>query len=174
MTLLLCGRHKQLKEFTEILDKKNVEYIVSSCEGLDESLPVIIRFPDAVFYHRVTEQRLMDVVRGHADDLKIQTARLYDVEMEKYFSEPVYRKTVRLFLHELEDLEEYSPKKLEKVVHAFIEDHVLKDHLSLDAIKMALIKTTRGPEVLDLLLCFGLKESIKRLEQYLIDYKHRV
>jgi (2Fe-2S) ferredoxin len=174
MTLLLCGSNRQLDEFKKILDRKDVDYVVSHCEGLDESLPVMIRFPGAVFYGRVPEERIMDVVKGHADDLKIQTARLYDVEMEKYFSEPIYRKTVQLFLHEFEDLDEFTPKKVKKLVNNFIEEHILKEHLSLEAIKMALIKTTRGPELDDLLLCFGQKESIKRLEQYLIDYKHRV
>jgi hypothetical protein len=44
----------------------------------------------------------------------------------------------------------------------------------INAIQMALLKTTKAPKVKALLLAFGKKESLLRLEEYQKNYKNRI
>jgi len=174
MTLILCGTQKQIKLFREKLLKYNVNIMDSTCDQLDESLPVVLRVPEGDFFGRVTPERIVDVYKGHAFDLKLQTARLYDVNMEKYMSEPVYRKTVQAFYAYMDHIEKWDSEHIKLTLDEFVKTQKLaKEHI-MNAVKMALVKTTRAPLLEDLLVAFGKEEVEQRLEDFSVNYKSRI
>ncbi len=162
---------------TEIskLQKKypKIKLLESSFTGLDESYPVAFRVPDGIFYANVTEKRLVDVITGHADDLIIQSARVFSVEMKKYISEPIYRKLVKDFLDILEDLSDFSSPYLVMEMNQFIKNENLVETEIINPLKMALIKTIKGPSVAVLLEALGKDESVRRIKDYLRNYRYR-
>jgi len=174
MTLIFCCTQKQSKLFREKLSKYNVNIIDSSCDQLDENLPVVVTIPEGTFYAKVTPERIIDVYRGHAADLKIQTARLYDVDMEKYMSEPKYRKIVQSFYTHMDQITEWDSAHLKAALDQFATLHKeLKLHV-FSAIKIALLKTTRCPLLEDVLEALGKEEVEQRLEDFSTNYKARI
>lgn len=173
MKIILCCTPKQLESFEEKIKKNNHKIIYSICNQLDESMPVVLRIPDGTFFARVTPNRIQEVIADRADDLKIQTSRLYDVSMEKYLSEPVYRKAVQSLYTQLEHLSNWEKASLLKELETLYSTQHLSSELISNAIKMAIIKTTRGPELVILLEEFGKQEVLLRFNEYLNKYKNR-
>ena len=174
MKLVVCCTPGEMKQFEEKLQRFDVDIIVSECYKLDDSLPVVMRFPMGEIYGRVTSDRIIEVFKGYAGELKIPTARLYDVVMEKYLSEPVYRKTVREFIIVINHLTEWDDNLISEMVNAFVKTQQLLPELVANAIKMALVKTTKVATVPVLLMAFGREESIRRFKAYLSKYRHRI
>lgn len=174
MALIFCSTEKQSKLFREKLVKYNTKIIDSTCDGLYENLPVVVRIPDGTFFSRVTPERIVDVYHGHADDLKIQTARLYDVDMEKFMSEPLYRKVVQAFALEIDHIETWDSSHIASALEHFYTTQTMKKELVNNAIKVALLKTTRCPLLLDVLTAFTKDEVTKLLEDFSSNYKRRI
>jgi len=173
MTIILCCTKEQSTQFKEELSKYNHKVIESKCDKLEESMPVVMTIPDGTFYGRVTPDRILEVIVDTAGDLKIQTARLYDVEMEKYFSEAVYRASVFSFYKQINQLVKWDKENIIKNFEQFCKTQTLSNTQIIDSLKMALIKTTRGPGLTELLEAFGKKEVCSRIENYLEKYKYR-
>jgi glutamyl/glutaminyl-tRNA synthetase len=148
---------------------KKARIIETEFEGMEESSPLVYHVNQNAFYQFVSMKRLQDVISGYADDLKVQTAKLHNVEMMKYMSESVYRKIVQDVLNKIEDNQPITKEYLEK----FVKNGIRMDEVT-SALKMALIKTTKGPNVFDLLEALGTKESLIRFEAYLKNYKYRI
>ena len=174
MTLVVCGLKLDDAFKNGKLKKYNIDILESECTHLDESNPVVIRFPEGIFYGRVTQDRIIDIIKDRADDLKIQTARLYDVDMEKYLSEPMYRKIVQAFHAFVKECDKWEKKSLKKALDDFYDNQSLPEETIKEAIKMALLRTTRGPHLDETLRAFGKTETLARLSHYLQNYKHRI
>ncbi|MDC0558790.1 hypothetical protein OAO42_00110 [Candidatus Izimaplasma bacterium] len=167
-----------LNNYDENLEKEfkrhsKVKIINTEFINLDESQPVIFRMPDSTFYESVTLERLSDVIAGHADDLKIQTSRLFDVETKKYVSEFKYRQMVALFLPHIDEIQEYNRDSIAKTITTFSKENNLKEQDVIGALKMALIKTIKGPLLPDILEGYGKEKSEELIKKYLRSYKRR-
>ncbi|QMS84391.1 hypothetical protein [Candidatus Xianfuyuplasma coldseepsis] len=171
--ILCCNEEDQSLYLQKIKDSKH-KILFSSCDQLEESLPVVVTLPDINFYGHVSPKRLPELFHNSADDLKIQTSRLYDVEMEKYLSESQYRKVVIALQHRLEDLTSWTLESLQRTLDDFLQTQSMQSHIVIETIKMALIKTTKGPDVISLLYGLGQQESLRRMSHYLQYYKHKI
>ncbi len=162
------------KKMYDNLDQyKKAEFKETTITGIDESHPIVFRIPDGTFYGGVTQDRLQDVVSGHADDLKIQTARFFSVEMKTYISEPMYRKTVKHFLKQLKKMEQFDKDAIKREMKEFIKDTHIVEYQLYNPLKMALIGTILGPKLTDLMSAFGKEECIVRIKKYLRNYRYR-
>jgi len=162
------------KNMYENLDQySKVEFKQTTMTGIDESHPIVFRIPDGTFYGSVTEDRLQDVISGHADDLKIQTARYFSVEMKTYISEPMYRKTVKHFLKQLKKMEQFDKDAIKREMKDCIKENHIVEYQLYNPLKMALIGTTLGPKLPDLMSTFGKDECVVRIKKYLRNYRYR-
>jgi len=173
-TLVMCQDELSKKEQNILAKHPNVQVVLSPCDELDESQPVVFKLPEKVFYGQVVPERLVDVIVGRADDLKIQTARLYNVEMGKFQSEPIYRKLVQQFKEELEELTEFSATKLRKEIKAFVKSKNVKEWDLIAPLKIAVFGTTKGPDLSIVMELLGQKESLKLVDTFLSNYKYRI
>jgi len=173
-TLIMCQGELSKKEKDVLAKHPNVQVVLTDCTELDESQPVVFKLPERVFYGHVSHDRLVDVIVGRADDLKIQTARLYNVEMGTYQSEPKYRKFVTKFKEELEELSEFKAGQIRKEIKSFCAKHDLDDRDIVNPLKIALIGTTKGPDLSDVMELLGAKESFNLIDNFLSNYKYRI
>ena len=173
MTILLCTLPSQIQKFKEKIERYNVTVIETTCPELEESMPLVIRIPENEFYQRVSVERIIDVIRGHAGDLKVQTARLFDVSMKKYISEPKYRQLVKDFRREVDTLEKWNSDTILKVIEQLSNGDKVKRLDLVNAVKMALIKTTKCPPLEVVMEAYGKKEFFERIQSYLVNYKYR-
>jgi len=175
MTILLCCTPEQRKDLDKVFAKYDkLEIIESTCDELEESMPLFIHMPDATFYGHVTPDRVRDVIAGRADDLKIQTARLFDVSMETYKREPMHRRAVKLFRWHLDKIDECTTVNIAEELDDFCKKYELKKQDVVCAVKMALIGTTKGPALPELMTALHKKEAFARIDKYLADYKYRI
>lgn len=173
-TLLFCAKKLSKKE-QEILESfPNIDLILTRCEELDESDRVVIQLPDITFYGHVTPDRIRDILIKRADDIKIQTARLFDVSMKTYRSDVKYRALVWDLYDELEDLSKWNEVSIKDVLKVLQKEHKLSKKDTEYAIKMALIKTTKGPEVEDLLVGLGWSKIKELLDEFKSHNKYRI
>lgn len=174
MTSLIVNCNNYDKELS-IMKKEypKTRLLESTFNGLDESYPVAFRVPDGIFYANVTEDRLRDVITGHADDLIIQSARFFSVDMKTYISEPKYRIYVKDFLELLEDFSDFTSPYLVLEINQYITKIGIDENDLINPLKMALVKTTIGPSLPTLMDALGQKECIKRIKEYLRNYRYR-
>lgn len=156
-----------------VLNDSNVKILDTTFTGVEENQPVIFRINDKSFYGPVTTNRIIDVIKGNADDLKIQTARLFNVEMMKYISELKYREIVKLFSSYITKIDQYDKDLITKEIYDFCQKNNFQEYDVFASIQIALIKTTRGPALADLIVGFGKKETEHLLNEFLTNYKHR-
>ncbi len=158
---------KDLKHYSK------VKIVKTKFIGLDESQPVVFRVQDSTFYENVTIDRLIDVIAGHADDLKIQTSKTFDVESNKYVIELKYRQIVSKFLSQLTKLQDYNSDAIAKEIKTFCKENKFIEKEVNESLKMSLIKTIKGPLLVDLLVGYGKDESIRLIKKHLDFYKGR-
>lgn len=174
MTSLIVDSSNYDTELSKYKEKyKRVRLLESTFTGLEESDPIVFRVPDGVFYANVSEDRLGDVITDNADDLIVQTARIFNVEMKMFVSEPIYRKYVKDFLEIVEDLTDFSSPYLTLEINQFITKLNIKESDLTNPMKMALIKTTTGPTLPVLMDALGKKECILRIKEHLYNYRNR-
>ncbi len=179
MTTLICCDEGKFNEFEKQLEKMDkVKIIKTKCFGLDELQPVVLKLPEGIFYGNVTTDRMKEVAYGSAGDLKIQTARLFDITMKKYMSESQYRDIVNQFRKGILSIDELTIDNIEKLIkevsEVIIDDYLLKDFDVTNSIMVSLIKSTKGPDLVTLVYYLGKNEVIKRIDAYLSKYKHRL
>lgn len=174
MTIILLDPINYDKSIKNIIEKhSNVKVIHTIFSGIEESYPVVFRVPEGSFYGHVSTERLSDVIAGHADDLKIQTARFFTVEMKKFISEEKYRLMVIDFFDYLKGINPINSDNVSIEINNFCKEFDYMEQEVTDSLKMALIKTTKGPLLCDLIEAFGKKETKNRLSVYLNKYKYR-
>jgi|LGOV01.1.fsa_nt_gb (2Fe-2S) ferredoxin len=163
-------------EDLEYIKKKypKVKIINTTFVSMKESYPVVLRYPEGSFYGHVSIDRVSDVIGGYADDLKIQTARFFNVEMKKYISEEKYRLIVIEFFDYLDQISPLVSDNISKGITTFSEKFNFIELEVIDTLKMALIKTTKGPLLSDLIEALGKVETENRLNIYLNKYKYRI
>jgi glutamyl/glutaminyl-tRNA synthetase len=159
------------KDFKELEQKyKNSVVIESDFIGIEESGPLVYRVDDDTFFGEVTENDLAQILLGHKDELRLQTAKIFDVEMKRYMSEPTYRKILAKLLDTI--------KNTDMMYDDLLFEYSKESSFDLDVImsvfKMALIKTTKGPSLFSILEVLTKEEVIKRIEKYLYDYRYRI
>jgi len=174
MALIVCGSSKQNELLKAKLGFYKKPVIDAKCPELELMGPVIVRIPEGDFYGNVTLDRVYDVARDNAGDLKIQTARLYDVEMEKFLSEPKYRKVITELSFVIAGVNSWDKDTIHEALNGFYPTQELSKAFVDQTIQMALLKTTKAPEALALLLAFNKKEVEKRFSDYLKYYKNRI
>jgi glutamyl/glutaminyl-tRNA synthetase len=175
MTSLIVDSNNYDNELSKYKEKyTNIRILESTFTGLEESYPIAFRVPDGIFYANVTESRLSDVISGHADDLIVQSARIFSVEMKKFVSEPIYRRYVKDFLEIVEDLQDFSSPFVTFEINQFVTKFNIAEDELINPMKMALIKTTIGPSLPILMDALGKKECIVRLKDYLYNYRYRM
>lgn len=173
-TLLFCTK-KLSKQEQEAIDKyPDVDVILTKCEQLEESDLVVCQLPDIIFYGHVTPDRIKDIIFRRADDLKIQTARLFDVAMKTYKSEPKYRTMIWALYDELSDLSTWNEESIKDLLKEMKHQFKLSKQDVEYAVKMALIKTTKGPQAVDLLVGLGWKKIKELLDDYKAFFKYRI
>lgn len=174
MTTLIIDKNHTDEIETYKEKYKKVRILTSEFHGIDESFPVVFRVPEGIFYHQVSKKRLEDVIAGHADDLIVQSARVFSVEMKRYVSEPIYRKLVKEFFDILEDSTTFSSAYLVLELNQFVKEHDISQDMIVNPLKMALIKTIKGPSLPVLMDALGKQECLKRIEEYLRNYRYRM
>jgi glutamyl/glutaminyl-tRNA synthetase len=173
-TLLFCAKKLTKQEQEIVATYPNVDVILTRCEQLDESNRVVIQLPDITFYGNVTPDRIKDILIRRADDIKIQTARLFDVSMKTYRSDVKYRSLVWDLYDELEDLFDWNEDAIDDILTSLQHHHKLSKQDTEYAIKMALIKTTKGPKVEDLLVGLGWKKIKELLDDFKSHSTYRI
>lgn len=175
MTSLIVDSSNYDGELSKYKEKhKNVRVLESTFTGLEESNPIAFRVPEGIFYSNVTESRLRDVMAGYADDLIVQSAKIFSVEMKRFVSEPIYRKHVREFLEIIEDLKDFSSPYLTLEINQFTTRLKINEDDLVNPMKMALIKTTIGPILPVLMDALGKEECIDRIKDYLYNYRYKI
>lgn len=174
MNIIICCKPDEHHLYKAKVNDLKHKIIFSDCEQLDEQMPIVVTLPNIEFYGHVSPKRLPEIFHDGADDLKIQTARLYDVDMEKFLSESQYRKLVISFEHIIEDVDTWTTETLQQLLDEFVARQTQQKHVVLEALKMALIKTTKGPTVLSILEAFGQKQTLQNIHQYLHKYKNKI
>lgn len=173
-TVLICSDYYS-DELSYYREKyPNITIVESKCSDLLESQPVIFRVPEGRFYHHVTKDRFVDVLSGHADDLLIQTGRLFSVEMKRYVSEPKFRSYVKGIVDILSDLKEFTSSNIEKTLASYAKDKGIVLDDIVHPIKVALVQTTKGPELKYIMEALGKKIVLKKVKNYLHNYKYRI
>ena len=174
MTTILIDPSNYDEDLQDIIKKHpNVTIINTKFVSMEESYPVVFRYPEGSFYGNVTIDRLRDVIWGNADDLKIQTARFFSVEMNKYISEEKYRLIVIQFFNYLDQIDPLLSDNISQAITTFSKKYSFHEKDVIDTVKIALIKTTKGPLLKDLIEAFGRIETESRLKIYLNKYKYR-
>lgn len=173
-TLLICKDELTAEERDVLAKHPKHSFILTACDGLEESRTVVMRLPDGTCYGHVFPNRLVDVIADRADDLKLQSAFLYDVSMNPYKSEPVYRANVLAFLPELKGLDQFEVPQLEALLTSYRATRNLTEEDLVHPLKMALIHTTRGPALPAVLAGLGKTVSLDRIDAYLKQYKYRL
>lgn len=174
MTTILLDPSNFDETLEDIMKKyPKVRIIQTTFSGIEESFPVVYRYPEGIFYGHVFNDRINSVIGGYADDLIIQTARTFTVEMKKYVSEEKYRLIVIDFFDYLADIIPLESGIISEAISAFSHKFKYLENEVVDVLKMALIKTTNGPLLSDLIETFGRQETKYRLKTYLNKYKYR-
>ena len=174
MTTILLDPDNYDENLEDIIKThRKIKIIETKYSGIDESFPVVFRYPEGVFYGHVFSDRINDVIGGNADDLIIQTARTFTVEMKKYVSEEKYRLMVIGFFEYLDQIKPFVSDVISKGINTFSIKHKYLEKELIEVLQMALIKTTKGPLIADLIEAFGKAETEKRLKKYLKLYKYR-
>jgi hypothetical protein len=173
-TLLICKDALTPQEELVLAKYPNIRVILTVCDGLDESRTVVMTLPEGTVYGHVFPNRLIDVIAKRADDLKLQSAFLYDISMNPYKNEPIYRTNVLQFLPELQQMESFDVPALESLITAYQATHHMSEEQLIHPLKMALVQTTRGPALPAVLAGLGKQESLARIDQYLKQYKYRL
>lgn len=180
MKILVC-KHKHcpsteseelLKALMDYYDE--VEFTHVACVGLCEYGPNVMVFPGARLYGNVTKDRVQDLVQDNIEDLRHPIERLFTPEMDVYASDPSYRRLVKLFRYQLEKMTETNWKSIRDALAIFSEKYEIDlDELG-NAVKVAIIGTTMGPEIPKLVSYLGKEETFLRIDKYLFDNKYRL
>lgn len=172
-TILVDANDYDINIDTIIKKFPKVKVISTKYTGIEESYPVVFRVPEGTLYGHVSMDRMSDVIGGHANDLKIQTARLFTVEMKKFVSEEKYRLMVIEFLENFEQIKPLESNVISDAITSLCKKHNFLKQEVIDSLQMALIKTTKGPLLYDLIEALGKEETENRLIEYLQKYKYR-
>lgn len=163
---------KNLEQIKKDFPKTKI--IETKFSNLEELNPIVLRIPNGTFYKNVPYNRIVDVIAGRGNDIKIQTARLFNIEMKKYMSEQVYRKHVKVFMNELLKHDDFNREVIREIITNYIAKMDITYNELVNPLMMALIGTTKGPQIADLLLAFGKEDAITQIKNYLDKYKHRI
>lgn len=138
-----AGAESVVKEFQTLLKKykvENVKIVKTGCHGFCQTEPNVIICPGHVFYTKVQEKDVKEIVERHLTNGKIVERLLYEeprtkAKIAKYDEIPFYKKQQRIVLRNCglidpENIEEYIARDgyfaLEKVLkmgqHEVIEE----------------------------------------------------
>lgn len=172
MRTLIIDQRFYEKSLDERMKKHpKIRLLHSSFVGLEENQPIVYSVTDEAFYGGVKEELLEEVLYGHSDELKIQTSRVFNVEMKKYISNLKYRDIVKKFLSMIDD-ESNIELDIKQLFSNFVVEDMTKKEVE-DVLKIALIKTVLGPDLTVLMEAYGIKEVVKRYQEFLKQYKFR-
>jgi len=161
-----------LKALMDYYDE--VEFTHASCVGLCDFGPNVMIFPQAVLYGNVTKERIHDLVHDNIEDLKHPWDRLYTPDMDIYASNPEYRRMVKLVRYQLEKMTEIDWRSVRDVLAIFSQKYEVDLEKASLAVKVAILGTTKGPELPKLVAYMGKEEVFKRIDKYLSDNKYRI
>jgi len=180
MKILVC-KNKQcynpesdelLKALMDYYD--DVEFTHASCVGLCGFGPNVMIFPEAKMYGGVTKDRVHDLVHNNIEDLKHPQDRLYSPDMDVYASDPGHRRHVKLFRYQLEKMTDTDWRSIRDALAIFSQKYEIDMDETSKAVKVALLGTTKGPEIPKLVAYMGKEEAFKRIDKYLSDNKYRL
>ncbi len=180
MKLLVCKNkncdtfvvEELMKELMNHIEK--VKFNHASCIGMCENGPLIVTFPDITFYQNVTKNRVKDILAHKATDLIVPKQHLFDPTMDVYFSDPLHRRTVKLFRWHLDKISDFDWKSIRDSILIFKEKYDIKGTDSMFPVRVALLGTTKGPELPKLIDYMGKTMVLERIDSYLRDNKYRI
>lgn len=180
MNLLVCtNKHCQNNQSEETYKElmnyvEDVNFMHASCMDFCEQGPVVLVLPETTFYHHVTKDDVKALLQGDLSDHIIPTKDLYQPAMEIYRSDPMHRRTVKLFRYQLEKMKAHDWRSIREILPIFQAKYdVIEDSL-LGAVKIALLGTTKGPDLPKLIDMLGIDETYDRIDRYLQDNKYRI
>lgn len=180
MKILVCKnkhcRNKQTEDtYKELMNYvEDIEFMHSSCMDLCDYGPNVLTFPEGAFYQAVTKDRVDDLIHHKAEDLRHPSQRLHDESMELYYSDPMHRRTVKLFRWHLDKLGDFEWRTIRESISIFKDKYDVRGMALTFPVKMALIGTTKGPDLPKMLQFMGKELAFKRIDQYLSDNKYRI
>lgn len=181
MKILICNNdaccrneceavYKELMNYVE----QDVHFLHSACMDLCEDGPNVLVLPETKFYFGVTKDKVDDLIHGRLEHQLHPKERLYDVSMERYREDPMHRRTVKLFRYQVEKMKDVNWRSARDALLLFRNKYgVTEEDLALP-VKMALLGTTKGPELPKLMEMLGKEEVFQRIDQYLQDNKYRI
>ncbi len=172
MKVLVCkNKHCHCRESEEVLNqlkKLGIEHNHSSCMDMCESGPNVFILPDAKLYGRVTSKRIDDVLKGLGEDLLYNPLDVYDEVMyQEYLNDPMHRRTVKLFRWHLDKHDDLSVASIREMISVFKSKYDVKGIKFTYPVKLALIKTIKGPDLPKLIHYLEKKATMKLLDDFL-------
>lgn len=157
-----------IKKLSELQHKKNnFEYSYCECIDFCDDGPNIMVFPTLKTYKKVTPNRLNDILENTAHDLEYSYDTLNKDEIKLYSTDPVHRRTIKLFRWHLAKELVITVENLKKSIKIFKSKYDVEEVSFNSSVKVALISTVKGPEMEFLIYNFGKEKSIERLENFL-------
>lgn len=153
---------------------EDVHFMHASCMDLCDRGPVVLSLPDTTFYHSVTKDDVRLLIEGDLQDHIIKEEELYQPDMEVFRSDPMHRRTVKLFRYQLEKMKAHDWRSIREIIPIFQAKYDVPKESLLGSVKIALLGTTKGPDLPKLIDMLGIKETYSRIDQYLQDNKYRL
>ena len=162
--------YRELMNYVE----HDVHFLHSTFVGMDDREPIVLTLPDTKFYHNVTKDHITDLLAGRLASHRYQKDELYDKSMEIYRTDPMHRRTVKLFRYQLEKMDSLDWRSIREVLPMFEAKYDVSGENVSFPVKMALLGTTKGPRLPKLIDFLGREDVYDRIDQYLLDNKYRI
>lgn len=180
MKILVCKNNPNHNRDTDVILKElmeyygEVEFTHSSCPDLEEFSPVVLVFPEGAFYGPLEKDRVHDLIHGNIEDLRLGKTELWTEDMDVYQSDPGYRRHVKLFRYQIEKMIESDWRSIRDTIALFRAKYDIEEQELLNPVKVALLGTTKTPNISKVVAYMGKEEVFKRIDKYLSDNKYRI
>jgi (2Fe-2S) ferredoxin len=170
-----CQKNGSEETYKELMNYvEDVHFMHASCIGLCEEGPIVLVLPETTFYRGITDDLVDALIKGELEDQIIPTEDLYHPDMERYRSDPMHRRTVKLFRYQLEKMKAHDWRSIREILPIFKDKYDVSEDSLPGAVKIALLGTTKGPDLPKLIDMLGIDETYNRIDQYLQDNKYRI
>jgi len=171
MKILVCTKKhchsNKSEELLKSLEDSNVEFTHSACMHMCDDGPNVFTFPDLKMYGHVDKSRLQDIISGNSDGLEYDD-EIYNLEINKQYSlDPMHKRTVKLFRWHLAKHDDISVRGIERMIGTFMKKYDVEGIDFSYPIKVALIKTIKGPDLPKLINYLGKNSTMILFDEFL-------
>ncbi|MDC0559105.1 hypothetical protein OAO42_01705 [Candidatus Izimaplasma bacterium] len=165
-------RNNNSEELLEKLKKCDIEFTHSSCMDFCDHGANIMTFPNMKMYNKVDASTIEKVLNEDADELLVPNEIMYDKDIiDGYSLNPMHKRTVKLFTYQLVKQEEFTVRSLRDFISFFKVKFDIKGMDFTYPVKIALLKTHKGPDLPKLIFYLGKERTVKILEKYIATIK---